>query len=52
MSDECLREDPNFKANLPSPYMTPTSYKFCFFQDPNYDHYAANASKNVDPLTF
>ena len=28
MTDEFLRTHPNFKANLPSLYMTPTTYKF------------------------
>ena len=35
MTDEFLRTHPNFKANLPSLYMTPTTYKFRFPQDRN-----------------
>ena len=33
MTDEFLRTHPNFKANLPSLYMTPFTYKFRFLQD-------------------
>ena len=50
--DEFLRTHPNFKANLPSLYMTPTSYKFRFPQDRNFDHYVAYASKNLPQLAF
>ena len=28
MPDEILRTHPNFEANLPSQYTTPTTYKF------------------------
>ena len=43
MTDEFLRTHPNFKANLPSLYKTPTTYKFRFPQDRNFDHYVAYA---------
>ena len=43
MSDEFLRNHPNFKANLPSLYMISTQYKFRFPQDRNFDHYIAYA---------
>ena len=52
MTDEFLRTHPNFKANLPSLYMTPTTYKFRFPQDRNFDHYVAYASKNLPQLVF
>ena len=52
MTDEFLRTHPNFKANLPSLYMTPTTYKFRFPQDRNFDHYVAYASKNLPQLAF
>ena len=52
MTDELLRTHPNFKANLPSLYMTPTSYKFRFPQDRSFDHYVANASKNLPQLAY
>ena len=52
MSDEFLRTHPNFKANLPSLYMTPTQYKFRFPQDRNFDHYVAYASKSLEQLSF
>ena len=52
MTDEFLRSHPNFKANLPSLYMTPTTYKFRFPQDRNFDHYVAYASKNLPQLAF
>ena len=52
MTDEFLRTHPNFKANLSSLYMTPTSYKFHFPQDRNFDHYVAYASKNLPQLAF
>ena len=52
MTDEFLRTPPSFKANLPSLYMTPTSYKFRFPQDRNFDHYVAYASKNLPQLAF
>ena len=45
MTDEYLRTHPNFNANLPSLYMTPTTYKFRFPQACNVDHYVACASK-------
>ena len=38
MTVEFLRTNPNFKANLPFLYMTPTTYKFCFPLDRNIDH--------------
>ena len=50
MTDEFLRTHPNFKANLPSLYMTPTSYKFRFPQDRSFDHCVAYASKNLPQL--
>ena len=46
MTDEFLRTHPNFKANLPSLYLTPTSYKFRFPQDRSFDHYVAYASNS------
>ena len=52
MTDEFLRTHPKFKANLPSLYMTPTTYKFRFPQDRNFDHYVAYASKKLPQLTF
>ena len=52
MTDEFLRTHPNFKANLPSLYMTPTTYKFRFRQDRNFDHYVPYASKNLPQLAF
>ena len=52
MRDEFLRTHPNFKANLPSLYMTPTTYKFRFPQDRNFDHYVAYASKNFSQLAY
>ena len=52
MTDEFLRTHPNFKANLPSLYMTPTSYKFRFPQDRSFDHYIAYASKNLPQLAY
>ena len=52
MTDELLRTLPNFNANLPSLYMTHTSYKFRFPQDRNFDHYVAYASKNLLQLAF
>ena len=52
MSDEFLRTHPNFKANLPSLYMTPTTNKFRFPQDRNFDHYVAYASKSLEQLSF
>ena len=52
MTDEFLRTHPTFKANLPSLYMTRTSYKFRFPQDRNFDHYVAYASKNLPQLAF
>ena len=47
MTDEFLRTHPNFKANLFSLYMTPTTYKFRFPEDRNFDHYVAYASKTL-----
>ena len=52
MTDEFLRTHPNFKANLPSLYMTPTSYKFRCPQDRSFDHYVAYASKNLPKLAY
>ena len=52
MTDEFPRTHLNFKANLPSLYMTPTSYKFGLPQDRNFDHYVAHASKNLPQLAF
>ena len=52
MTDEFLRTHPNFKANLPSLYMTPTTYKFRFPQDRSFDHYVAYASKNLPQLAY
>ena len=48
MTDEFLRTRRILKANLPFLYMTPTTYKFRFPQDKNYDHYVAYASKNSE----
>ena len=44
MTDEFLRTRLNFKANLPSLYMTPTINMF--------DHYVAYASKKLEQLLF
>ena len=52
MTDEFLRTHLNFKANLPSLYMTPTTYKFRFHQDRNFDHYVAYASKPLPQLAY
>ena len=52
MSDESLRTHPNFKANLPSHYMTPTAYIFHFPQDRSFNHYVAYASKSLGQLPF
>ena len=52
MSDEFLRTHPSFKANHPSLCMTPTTYKFRFPQDRNFDHYVAYASKSLEQLSF
>ena len=52
MTDEFLRTHPNFKANLPSLYMTPTTYNIRFPQDRNFDHYVAYASKNLPQLAY
>ena len=52
MTDEFLRTHPNFKANLPSLYMTPTSNKFRFPQDRSFDHFVAYASKNLPQLAY
>ena len=45
MTDEFLRTYPKYKSNLPSLYITQTTYKFPFPQDRNFDHYAAYACK-------
>ena len=52
MSDEFLRTHPNFKANLPSLYTTPTQYKFRFPLDRNVDHHVAYTSKSLEQLSF
>ena len=52
MTNEFLRTHPIFKTNLPSLYMTPTTYKFRFSQGRNYDHYVAYASKNLEHRSF
>ena len=52
MTDEFLRTHPNLKANLPTLYMIPTSYKFRFPQDRSFDHYVAYASKNLPQLAY
>ena len=52
MTGKFLRSHPNFKASLPSLYMTPTQYKFRFPRDCNFDHYIAYASKNLEQLSF
>ena len=52
MSDEFLRNNPNFRANLPSLYMTPTAYKIRVPQDRNFDHYVAYSSKSLEQLSF
>ena len=54
MTDKVLRNHPNsnFKANLPSLYMTATQYKFRFPQDRNFDYYIAFASENLEQLSF
>ena len=48
MTNKFLRTHPNLKANLPSLYMTPTTYKFRFPQDQYFDQYVAYASKNLE----
>ena len=52
VSDEFLLTHPKIKTNLTSLYMTPTTYKFCFPQDRNFDHYVAYASKILEQLAF
>ena len=52
MTDEIHRTHLNFKPNLPSLYMTPTTYKFRFPQDRNFDHYVADASKKLEQISF
>ena len=52
MSDEFLRNHPNFKANFPSLYMTPTQNKFRFPQDRNFYHYVPYASKSLEQFSF
>ena len=52
MSDEFLRTHPIFKANISSLYMIPTTYKFRFPQNRNFDHYVAYASKSLEHLSF
>ena len=43
MTDEFLGTHLTFKANLPSLYMAPITYKFRFPQDRNFDNYVAYA---------
>ena len=52
MTDELQCTHPIFEANLSSFYMNPTTYKFRFPQDSNFDHYVAYASKNLEQLSF
>ena len=52
MTGEFLRNYPNFKANLPSLYITPTQCNFRFPQDRNFDHYIAYASKSLEHLAL
>ena len=52
MTDELLPTHPSFQANLPSLYMTPTTYIFSFPQDRNFDHYYAYASNILEQLSF
>ena len=49
---EVLRTHSNFKAKLPPSYVTPAMYKFRFHQVRKFDHYGANASKNLKQLSF
>ena len=51
-TDEFLRTHHLFNANLASLYMSPTTYKFRFPKDRNFDHYAAYASKNLEQLSI
>ena len=51
MTDEFLRTHSNLKANLPSLYMTPTTYKFRFPQERKSDHYVPYASTNLEQLS-
>ena len=46
MTDEFLRTQPNFKANLTSLHTTPTTFK-----DENFDYYVAYAFKNLEQLS-
>ena len=48
LTDELLRTHLNFKTNFSSLNMTPTTYKFRYPQDRNFDHYGAYASKNFE----
>ena len=52
MTDEFLRAHQNFKANLLSLYMNPTTLKFRFPQDCHFNHYIAYASKKLEQLSF
>ena len=52
MTVEFLRTHPIFKANLPFLHMTPTTYKFRFPRDRNFDHNVAIASNNLEQLSF
>ena len=51
MTNELLRSHPQFKTNLPSLYMTHTTYKSRFPRDRNFDHYVGYASKNPEHLS-
>ena len=52
MTDEFFPNHHNFKANLPSVCMTPTTYKVRIPQDSIFDHYVAYASKSLEQLSF
>ena len=52
MTVEFLRTHPNFKANRSSLYITPTTCKFRFPQDRNFEHYLAYTSLNLKQLSF
>ena len=48
LTDEFPHTHPRFKANLPSLFMTPTTYKFRQ-RDRIFDHYG---SRNLEQLSF
>ena len=48
MTDDFLRTHPHFKTNVPSLYMTPTTFELRFPKNRNFDQYVAYASKNLE----